>query len=197
MPGMPRVPTLTDLVALLQAQTDALAALPRTLVDLNRSILSLIEVLASVRETVASTQRLTQRLDRIVDELEEPVLAMRPGLERVAAVLNDPVVDTVPDTLRTLTDQVVPLVHGLRETQAKISVLASSPERLLGLVDEASARFANSTFGGLWRARRSRNEAAPRSDGSPPTNASRSEDAALAFEVVERVGDRPPRRADP
>lgn len=193
---MPRVPTLADLVALLQAQTDALAALPRTLVDLNRSILSLIEVLTSVRETVASTQRLTQRLDRIVDELEEPVLAMRPGLERVAAVLNDPVVDTVPDTLRTLSDQVVPLVHGLREAQAKISALASSPERLLGLVDEASARFANSTLGGLWRARRSRNEAAHRPDG-PPTKAPRSEDATLSFEVVERVGERPPRHTDP
>ncbi len=189
---MPRVQALADLVTLLQAQTDALAALPRTLVDLNRSILSLIEVLTSVRETVASTQRLTQRLDRIVDELEEPVLAMRPGLERVAAVLDDPAVDTVPDTLRTLSDQVVPLVHGLRETQVKISALTSSPERLLGLVDEASARFANSALGGLWRARRSRNETP---DG-PSANAPRSEDVTLSFEVVERVGDQPPHRAD-
>lgn len=192
---MPRVPGLTELMALLQAQTDALAALPRTLVDLNRSILSLVEVLNSARATVNSTQRLTQRLDRIVDELEEPLLALRPGLERLGSVLDDPVVDTVPDTLRTLTDEVIPLVQGLRETQAKISTLASSPERILGLVDEASARFANSALGSLWRARRGRTEAAAQPDG--PASASRAEDVTVPFEVVEREDDQHPRRADP
>src|SRR3954464_5667313 len=100
MPGMPKRPGVTDLVNLLQQQTEALATLPRTMLDLNKSILSLIDVVASARDTLASSQRASSRIERIVDEMGEPVLALKPGLERLALILDDPAVDTVPDTLR-------------------------------------------------------------------------------------------------
>src|ERR1700712_5837677 len=102
MPGMPKMPGVTDLVNLLQQQTEALAALPRTMLDLNRSILSLIDVVASARDTIASSQRVSARLERIVDEMEEPVLALKPGLERLPGRLRHPAGDTVPGHPREL-----------------------------------------------------------------------------------------------
>jgi len=141
------MPGLMELADLMRAQTEVLATLPRTLVELNRSVLRLTETLASARETVASTQRLTERLNHVVDELEEPVLALRPGLERLAVVLDDPVISTVPDTLRRLQDEAVPLLVELRETQSRVSVVATFAE-------EATARLANLPGASLLRQRR-------------------------------------------
>ena len=42
--GMPRIPGLTELLSLLQTQTEALAQLPRTLSDLNGTVRELTEV---------------------------------------------------------------------------------------------------------------------------------------------------------
>src|ERR1700712_3567717 len=135
MPAMPRMPGLSDLMGLLQQQTEALAALPRTMLDLNRSILSLIDVVASARDTLASSQRVSSRIERIVDEMEEPVLALKPGLERLAVLLADPAVDTVPDTLRKINEEVLPLVKGIQETQTKVNNIAT-------LAEETSSRLA-------------------------------------------------------
>jgi chromosome segregation ATPase len=151
------MPGLMELADLMRAQTEVLATLPRTLVELNRSVLRLTETLASARETVASTQRLTERLNHVVDELEEPVLALRPGLERLAVVLDDPVISTVPDTLRRLQDEAVPLLVELRETQSRVSVVATFAE-------EATARLANLPGAGLLRQRRR-----PAGDPSSPS----------------------------
>jgi hypothetical protein len=35
-------------------------------------------------------------------------------------VLDDPVVDTVPDTLRRIQEDLVPLLHGLRVAQSRV-----------------------------------------------------------------------------
>src|ERR1700712_663096 len=121
MPGMPKMPGVTDLVNLLQQQTEALAALPRTMLDLNRSILSLIDVVASARDTLASSQRVSSRIERIVDEMEEPGHAQTPGLGRLAVPLADPAVDTVPDPLRKINEEVAPLVKGSQDTQSKVN----------------------------------------------------------------------------
>jgi hypothetical protein len=72
------------------------------------------------RETIESAQRIAARLEGLVDELEEPVRALKPGLERVGRVLDDPVVDTVPDTLRQIQDDLLPLIHGLRQAQNRM-----------------------------------------------------------------------------
>ena len=46
--------------------------------------------------------------------------ALKPGIERVGRVLDDPVVDTVPDTLRRISEDLVPLIHGLRVAQSRV-----------------------------------------------------------------------------
>jgi ABC-type transporter Mla subunit MlaD len=117
---MPRIPGLSELLGILQTQTEALAQLPRTLSDLNATVRELTKATTSARDTIASAQRIAERLEDLVDELEGPVRALRPGLERVGRVLDDPVVDTVPDTLRQIQDDLLPLIHGLRQAQSRV-----------------------------------------------------------------------------
>ncbi len=118
--GMPRIPGLSELLTILQTQTEALSQLPRTLSDLNGTVRELTEATTIARETIASAQRIAERLEVLVDELEEPVRALRPGIERVGKVLDDPAVDTVPDTLRRINEDLLPLIHGLRQAQARV-----------------------------------------------------------------------------
>ena len=117
---MPRIPGLSELLSILQAQTEALAQLPRTLSDLNGTVRELTAATTMARETVASAQRTAERLEDLVNELEEPVRALRPGIERVGRVLDDPVVDTVPDMLRSIQEDLVPLIHWLRVAQSRM-----------------------------------------------------------------------------
>ena len=117
---MPRIPGLSELLSLLQTQTEALAQLPRTLSDLSGAVRALTAATTAARETVESAQRVAERLEALVDELEEPVRTLRPGLERVGRVLDDPAVDTVPDTLRRIHDDLMPLISGLRQAQARM-----------------------------------------------------------------------------
>ena len=117
---MPRIPGLTEILALLQTQTEALAQLPRTLSDLNGTVRELTEATTMAHATIASAQRIAERLEDLVEELEEPVRALKPGLERVGRVLDDPAVDTVPDTLRRIHDDLMPLISGLRQAQARV-----------------------------------------------------------------------------
>lgn len=121
---MPRIPGLSELLAILQTQTEALAQLPRTLSDLNGTVRELTEATTMARETIASAQRIAERLEDLVEELEEPVRALRPGIERVGKVLDDPAVDTVPDTLRRINEDLMPLIHGLRQAQSRVGSVA-------------------------------------------------------------------------
>ncbi|SEL89050.1 hypothetical protein SAMN04515665_12253 [Blastococcus sp. DSM 46786] len=118
--GIPRIPGLGELIALLQTQTEALSQLPRTLADLNGTVRELTAATTAARETIASAQRMAERLEGLVEELEEPVRALRPGIERVGRVLDDPAVDTVPETLRRIHDDLMPLIHGLRQAQTRV-----------------------------------------------------------------------------
>ena len=122
--GMPRIPGLSELLSLLQTQTEALAQLPRTLSDLNGTVRELTEATTMARDTIASAQRIAERLGDLVDELEEPVRALKPGIERVGKVLDDPAVDTVPDTLRKINEDLMPLIHGLRQAQSRVGSVA-------------------------------------------------------------------------
>jgi len=117
---MPRIPGLTELLSLLQTQTEALAQLPRTLSDLNGTVRELTQATTMARETIEAAQRIAERLEDLVEELEEPVRALRPGIERVGRVLDDPAVDTVPETLRRINEDLMPLIHGLRQAQTRM-----------------------------------------------------------------------------
>jgi ABC-type transporter Mla subunit MlaD len=126
---MPRIPGLSELLTLLQTQTEALAQLPRTLSDLNGTVRELTEATTMARDTIASAQRIAERLEDLVEELEEPVRALRPGIERVGKVLDDPAVDTVPDTLRRINEDLMPLIHGLRQAQSRVGSVAGMLRR--------------------------------------------------------------------
>jgi ABC-type transporter Mla subunit MlaD len=115
-----KIPGLTDLLALLQTQTEALAQLPRTLADLQGTVRELTEATTVARDTLDSAQRIAERLEDLVEELEEPLRALRPGLERVGRVLDDPAIDTVPDTLTRIHEDLIPLIHGLRQAQSRV-----------------------------------------------------------------------------
>jgi ABC-type transporter Mla subunit MlaD len=121
---MPRIPGLSELLSILQTQTEALSQLPRTLSDLNGTVRELTEATTMARDTIASAQRIAERLEGLVNELEEPVRALRPGIERVGKVLDDPAVDTVPDTLRRINEDLMPLIHGLRQAQSRVGSVA-------------------------------------------------------------------------
>jgi ABC-type transporter Mla subunit MlaD len=121
---MPRIPGLSELLSILQTQTEALSQLPRTLSDLNGTVRELTEATTMARDTIASAQRIAERLEDLVNELEEPVRALKPGIERVGKVLDDPAVDTVPDTLRQINEDLMPLIHGLRQAQSRVGSVA-------------------------------------------------------------------------
>jgi ABC-type transporter Mla subunit MlaD len=127
--GIPSIPGLGEMLSLLQKQTEALAQLPRTLADLNRAIQELTEATTMARETIESAQRITERLEGVVEELQQPVRALKPGLERVGRVLDDPVVDTVPDTLRRIHEDLMPLIAGLRQAQARVGSVTGALRR--------------------------------------------------------------------
>jgi ABC-type transporter Mla subunit MlaD len=133
---MPRIPGLSELLSLLQTQTEALAQLPRSLSDLNGTVRELTEVVGMARETIASAQRTAERLEELVEELEEPVRALKPGLARVGKVLDDPVVDTIPDTLHRIQDDLMPLIHGLRQAQSRMGSVTGLLRRRSPAEDE-------------------------------------------------------------
>ena len=122
--GMPRIPGLSDLLSLLQTQTEALAQLPRTLTDLQGTVRELTAATTMARETIEAAQRIAERLEVLVEELEEPVRALKPGLERVGRVMDDPAVDTIPDTLRHIHDDLMPLIATLRQAQTRVGSVA-------------------------------------------------------------------------
>ncbi len=126
------MPGPTDLLAALQAQTEALSQLPGTVVALNKAVRDLVAAVGQARETFTTLNRLAQRADRVLDELEEPLADLVPGLRRVAVVLNDPVVEEIPETLRRMQTDVLPVVRGLRETQDRLAGLAAATDRLTG-----------------------------------------------------------------
>jgi hypothetical protein len=128
--------------AVLQAQTEALAALPAAVASLTGAVRSLGEVVGEARETLAAVHRLAVRMDAMAEELEEPLRALAPGLQRLAVVLDDPVVEEIPDTLRKVQGDVLPVLRTLADTHERVAFIAGSTERIMTFVDETSRTIA-------------------------------------------------------
>jgi ABC-type transporter Mla subunit MlaD len=101
-------------VRLAREQAEAMAALPGALVSLTRAVTSLDTTVREARDTVARLSRLGERLEGILDEVEQPVKDLAPGLRRVGAVLDDPAVSDLPETVRRVREDLLPLVATLR-----------------------------------------------------------------------------------
>lgn len=139
---MARIPGIDGVFGLLQAQTEALAALPGTVTALTGAVRSLSDLAHQARETVVTVHRLATRLDGLVEELEEPLRALAPGLSRLAVVLDDPVVDDLPDTLRKVQADVLPVLRTLADTHERVAFIAGSTERIMTFVDDTSRSLA-------------------------------------------------------
>ena len=123
-------PSPSRLLQLAREQAEALAALPGALLSLTRAVSSLDGTIREARDAVAQLQRVGARLESMLDEVEQPVKDLAPGLRRVGAVLDDPEVSELPATVRRVREDLLPLVATLRGTTDVLS--AFSARSLLG-----------------------------------------------------------------
>ncbi len=105
------------------------------------------------REAVATVHRVAARADELVAELEEPLRALRPGLARLAAVLDNPVVDDVPATLRQIRDDLPPVLRTLADASGRLALVTGPTDRLLSFVDDTSRNLGLPGAGLLGRRR--------------------------------------------
>jgi prophage DNA circulation protein len=134
LPGIDGV--FGSVMALLQAQTEALAALPATVTALSSAVRGLAD-------TVQTMNRMVTRIDGIVTELEEPLKALAPGMTRMAAILDSPGVDEIPATLQQVQADILPVLRTLADTHERVAVIAGSTERLMTFVDDTSRTLAS------------------------------------------------------
>lgn len=139
---MARIPGIDSLLGLLQTQTEALAQLPATVASLTAAVRSLGEVVHAARDTAVTVNRLATRLDGLVEELEEPLRALAPGLSRLAVVLDDPIVESLPDTLARVQADVLPVLRTLADTHERVAFIAGQTERIMTFVDDTGRTFA-------------------------------------------------------
>ena len=111
---MPRMPGgFGDPLQMMKAQSEFMAELPATIADLQKTVRGLAEAIDGVKESVAAAQRVSARVESVLDDMEAPVRALRPGIERLAAALDDPIIDRIPITLAALDDAVTPVTERL------------------------------------------------------------------------------------
>src|SRR3954469_7523542 len=134
LPGIDGV--FGSVMGLLQAQTEALAALPATVTSLTTAVRGLAE-------TVQTMNRMVTRIDGIVSELEEPLKALAPGMTRVAAILDTPGVDEIPATLQQVQADILPVLRTLADTPERVAVFPRSPGRLMTFADDTSRTLAS------------------------------------------------------
>jgi len=133
LPGIDGV--FGSVMGVLQAQTEALATLPATVTALTGAVRGLAD-------TVQTMNRMITRIDGIVSELEEPLKALGPGMTRLAAVLDDPVVEEIPATLKQVQADILPVLRTLADTHERVAFIAGSTERIMTFVDETSRTIA-------------------------------------------------------
>jgi methyl-accepting chemotaxis protein len=132
---IPGLDTVTSgVLSLLQAQTAALAALPGAVEALGAAVRNLADATAGAKETVQTMNRLASKCEALVDELA-------PGIQRLAVVLDDPVVSTLPDALTQVRRDLLPVLRTIADTNERIASLASLPgaSTLLGWRRPASS----------------------------------------------------------
>lgn len=133
LPGIDGV--FAGVLGLLQAQTEALATLPATVTSLSHAVRGLAD-------TVQTMNRMVTRIDGIVSELEVPLKALAPGMARLAAVLDDPMVEEIPATLKQVQADILPVLRTLADTHERVAFIAGSTERIMTFVDETSRALA-------------------------------------------------------
>jgi ABC-type transporter Mla subunit MlaD len=116
---------MNDAFRLVQAQSDLMTDLPAIIAELQESVRSLSETLAYSKDTAASAQRVIARLESVLDDIEEPVRAMRPGLQRLSVALDSPVIDRLPATLETIERTVLPVAARIEQTSERAHAMGA------------------------------------------------------------------------
>ena len=115
---------------------------------------SVRETVRQVRETVALAQVVVQRADRVTAELEGPLLALAPQLQKLADTLDDPLVEELPDTLRQVRSDLLPVLRTLADTSERVAAVAGQTDRLTSLLDDAGRSLAGLPGAGALLGRR-------------------------------------------
>ena len=165
---MARIPGIDGLFSVLQAQTEALATLPTVVQSLTGAVRQLGDAVGEARETLAAVHRLALRMDGLAAELEEPLRALAPGLSRLAVVLDDPVIEELPETLRKVQADVLPVLRTLADTHERVAFIAGSTERIMTFVDETSRTIAHLPGAALLGRRRVATGRLPAQAPPPP-----------------------------
>jgi hypothetical protein len=84
-------------------------------------------LVGEARETVQAYHRLAQRADALITDLEQPLRELAPGMRRLATVLDDPVVEDLPDTVRQLRQDLLPVLRTLADTHERVAFVAGLP----------------------------------------------------------------------
>src|SRR3954468_6229957 len=136
---MAKLPNIEGMVSravgTIQAETEALIALPGV-------VTSLTQAVRGLADTVTRMNAMLVRVDGIVTELEEPLKALAPGMQRLAAVLDDPMIEEIPETLKQVQADILPVLRTLADTHERVAVIAGSTERLMSFVDDTSRTLA-------------------------------------------------------
>ena len=153
---------MAGVLSVLQAQTEALAALPGAVQSLSAAVKNLAEVTSGARDTVATLNRMITRVDGIVSELEEPLKALAPGMTRMAKILDDPAIGSLPETLAQVQRDILPVLRSLADTHEKVAFIAGSTERIVSFIDDTGRTIAGIPGAALLGRRR------PSTPGKPP-----------------------------
>ncbi|HVF04933.1 MAG TPA: hypothetical protein VNA20_08845 [Frankiaceae bacterium] len=123
---MPKLPVVSEMLDLLQTQTQALLAVP----DAVRAVVTL----------AVDAQRVVRRVDGLLDELEGPLRELAPGLQKLARTLEG--------------DEVDQIVTGINETQRQVAAIAATTGRIVNVIDDVGTRMAAFPMAPLLGARR-------------------------------------------
>ncbi len=130
------------ILSVLQAQTEALAALPGAVQALSAAVKNLAEATAGAKDTIITLNRMINRVDAIVTELEEPLKALAPGMTRMAKVLDDPIIGLVPETMAQIQRDILPVLRTLADTHERVAFIAGSTERIMSFIDDTGRTIA-------------------------------------------------------
>lgn len=176
LPTIPGVDVLTDVA---RSQLHVMQQIPSVLTALNTTMTRLADAIQQSNETMASVNRVTNRMDRMLDELEEPVVMMGPGLRRLAIVLDDPIITAVPDIIRTAQDDIGPQLRHVLEMQRSIQQSALQVTANLSEATKALAAIPGvSRVSGLLAPRGPRPESEEQGAASETESATAPEEPA-------------------
>jgi ABC-type transporter Mla subunit MlaD len=131
---------MNDAFRLVQAQSDLMTDLPEIIAELQASVRALSETLASSKDTAATAQLVLARLDSVLDDIEEPLRAMRPGLQRLSVALDSPVIDRLPATLEAIERTVLPIAAQFERTNERAHAMGARWARRWAVLREYVAR---------------------------------------------------------